>query len=183
MDAYAAYAWSIRDTRETERKIRAFTEQVGEVWALPMGYPAGWFQHTDGVGNAKWLVDPAEPLVGEFGYSTIPTNQRGYVVLDDYWSDLPGNNPTVDEAVVVLEEMNEIFANQIEKLGDPYPLRFTYPDIEVLWRAEGSTGPWKVIRPVDHKQGHEFSVNIGYWVQPVVQAFGPTTKGGSERPT
>jgi hypothetical protein len=156
-DSYSAFRWVIRDTRETERKIEAFVEATTS-WLLPMGVPGGWGQHVNADGDDDWLVPPQDPLVGT--YRVLGTTfERGWVDLRSYWpggwtfhpspNQRPVGTQVVPEDVMLLGEIEERFISLGEPLGDPRPIYYEWPDVELLWRPEGSTDEWTVIQPTD----------------------------------
>lgn len=147
-ETYAAFRWTIRDTRETERKVRAFVKTTTS-WLLPMGVPAGFGSYTDEDGSPAWLVDPAEPLAGEYVYRDELEYPYGYVDLDGLDG---GSYPpffTADPGLAVTQPVADQFVADVEALGDPKPILWTWPDLEILWRPEGTADPWTVVQPTD----------------------------------
>ncbi len=147
---YAAYKWVIRDVRETERKIRAFT-RTGSTWLLPMGVENGWGSWDDD-GSPEWLISPREPLVGTFRVEFA--GAQGNVVLDDYWQDAFTSPPWWPSTPVVLSRevelatgLLDLLVSQGELQGSPGKTLYTWPDLELLWRLEGSGDQWTVIQP------------------------------------
>jgi hypothetical protein len=146
-ESYAAYRWQIRDTRETERKVKAFVKS--NAWLVPMGVEDGFGSYTDEDGNAAWLVPPTDPLAGEYHDTAL----GGSVRFDDYWSGPPPGLETVEEDVVVTPKVEEALIATAQELGDPFPVLWTWPNIEVLWRIEGSGDDWTVVVPTDLYDG------------------------------
>jgi hypothetical protein len=77
------------------------------------------------------------------------------VEFQDYWAGpfsplgTPvGDDQEIDEAVAVLPEVRDRFYSAGTPLGDPRPVLYEWPDLEVLWRISGSADPWTVIQPV-----------------------------------
>lgn len=152
---YSSYSWTIRDARETERKLRPFS-QGGSTSLAPPGPLEDWGATDDGP-----LLPAAVPLVGtvaesSFGsflvngvpwrssfvlipYTLTPSGSTFVVndlparaVLDPYSSSNP------DKSILALHEPNQ---------GTIYGDRFGWPNLDVLWRPEGSTDPFNVSRP------------------------------------
>jgi len=131
-ESYAAYRWTIRDTRETERAIRAFVS--ADVWVLPLGIESGW-----GYDAGEWLVPPADPLTGSVCRDAYSVS----VTLDDYWSSSfgcppgaisPSSPDLLDDAVVI--QSLEMFLPVWDDVAGVQ----RYPDVRVMWRPSGG-GP------------------------------------------
>lgn len=152
MDDYAAYRWTIRDTRETERKVRAFVK-ADTSWILPMGVPAGFGAYEDENGASQWLIEPTDPLVGPYSYDPLDAFPVGTVNLGAYWDNYPfGPFPPsgpVDEAIVITDPVEKEAIAEVDLLGDPGPILWTWPTLEILWRVQGSGDPWTVVQPTD----------------------------------
>jgi hypothetical protein len=187
MDAsYSAFKWTIRDTRETERKVKAFVK-ADTSWLLPMGVEPGFGLYQDINGDDQWLVSPAEPLIGEYHHDTGETHPIGYVDLYDYWDfdALPWlGNDEVEPGVVVTSAIEERFIADAEELGDPYPVLWTWPELEILWRLEGSGTPWNVVQPTDLNVEGRFSplalANKGAWWRNLVNVWDAKLADGTE---
>lgn len=153
-ESYSAFRWIIRDTRETERKVRAFIK-ADTSWVLPMGVPAGFGAYVDENGADQWLVPPQDPLIGDYQYDTGDAFPIGSVTFYDYWSGPfgPGGQPvgaqTVESDVVIIPAVEDETIADSEILGDPTPVLWTWPRFEILWRLEGSGDPWTVVDPMD----------------------------------
>jgi len=151
-DSYAAYRWVIRDVRDTERAIRAFTRS--NAWILPMGLAEGWGRYLDEEGDPQWLVSPQAPLVGTYKLST----GLGMVVLDDYWQDAFDANDFPTTPVVLSDDVeiaDGVIPLQVaggELLGSPGKTSYVWPDLEVLWRVAGSGDGWTVVSPAHVSQ-------------------------------
>lgn len=144
--SYSAFRWVIRDTRETERKVRAFVRS--DSWLLPMGVEDGWGQYTDAEGTERWLVPPATPLVGLYNHFSYGGYTRGRVTFDEDLS-LVGGDYHVTEQVLMIAAIEELATSAGTPLGDPRPVYYDYPDIEIWWRAHESGDPWTVVHPTD----------------------------------
>ena len=148
-DSYAAFRWVVRDTRETERKAKVFVE-ANTSWLLPMGVEGGWGAYVDEGGADQWLVPPAEPLVGPY---TRVGEDRGVVTFFDYWHGAPPSGfypgAWIDEEAVVLPAVRDALYADAESLGDPLPMLWTWPDLEILWRIAASGDEWTVVQPSD----------------------------------
>lgn len=128
--SYAAYAFDIRDTRDTERKIRLF-DAGGEQSILPEGTLEGYGY--DPVTDT-WLIDPTTPLEGTY------TSSLGLVSLTG-----PGGATTAEMTYAA-------FVNTLNGLAAD----FSGPDTPETWvnrtpywfrwRPIGSTGGWTEIR-------------------------------------
>lgn len=120
---YSSGSFNIRDTRETERKHRAFVSG-GTTWVFPAGVEGGYGEHDLGAGTV-FLVDPAEPFEGTFD----------------------GTNDRVDVGVTSAKKKG------VRSPWDPQGeilesgVQWTWPDIDILWRAQGTADPWNVISP------------------------------------
>lgn len=117
-DSYAAYKWVIKDVRETERKIRAFTR--ASTWMLPMGAEQGWGYYLDEFAADQWLVSPRAPLTGTY---TEDEGVWGVVVLDDYWQAAFTSNhyPTTDKVlsrdVELADAVNDLDVSEVERVS------------------------------------------------------------------
>ncbi len=160
-DTYAAYRLSIRDTRETERKIRAFTEAgFGTTTLLPMGVEMGFGQSIDPeTGDEHWVIAATEPILGSFFYrnSSTPGKPRaGYVDFGTHWSGtynpffgLQPESQKVKTFLALPESVYEAGAAEVITTGGSRPVFFTWPDIEILWRPAGTEDEYIVIKPSD----------------------------------
>lgn len=151
-ESYSAFRWVIRDTRDTERKIRAFVS-ANTSWLLPMGVGDGFGAYVDENEVSQWLVPPADPLVGDYSYDPTDEDAKGFVIFPDYWSGAfspqgtPYGTQTVDEDVVILPDIQTYATSAGLALGDPRPVYYEWPGLEVLWRPSGSSADWTVIQP------------------------------------
>lgn len=180
-ESYAAFRWTIRDTRETERKVKGFV-RADSSWLLPMGVPDGFGSYTDDDGNAAWLVPPTSPLVGNYVYAGGPTD-LGSVVLSDYWTAVPPGSGPVTEEVVVSADVESALLADAEELGDPRPVLWTWPNLEVLWRLEGSSSAWNVVDPTDlFVEGRTMAkpVGAGRWWRTLATVFDAELADGTE---
>ena len=187
-ETYAAYRWIIRDTRDTERKIRAFVR--GDTsWLLPMGVDGGFGPYTDEDGVDQWLVPPAEPLVGQYRYDETRDFPVGSVTFYGYWSGsfsitgYPIGSQTVDEDVVISPSVEEAFMADAEEQGNPFPVLWTWPNLEILWRLAGSEDPWTVVVPTDLRpEGRRVAkpAGAGRWWRKMVTVWDSETADGTE---
>lgn len=157
---YASYSFDIRDTRETERKVRIF-EGGGGVAPTSAGAafdPTGvktilpdavWGGYGYDLGTDTYLIDPAEPLLGRAKLGTAPyaiyENMR-YVSL----TSLPGNASAlrvIGLAAWRAAEGTPAFTGQetvgFDTIERQYRVTFKY--LTLLWRAQGSSDPWTEI--------------------------------------
>jgi hypothetical protein len=169
-ESYSAGKWLIRDTRDTERKVEVFVE-ASSSWLLPMGLPDGWGAHINGDGDSDWLVSPQDPLVGTYRILGT-TYERGWVDLKDYWpggwtvhpspNERPTGSVVVPEEITVLEEIERLFTSPGTPLGNPRPVYYDWPELELLWRASGSADEWTVVEPIDYiVDGESFAKPAG----------------------
>lgn len=177
--SYSAYRWAIRDTRETERKVRAFVD-ADTSWLLPMGVEPGFGAYVDEDGAAQWLVPPAEPLTGTYSYNAAAAFPVGTVEFRDYWpgpfspTGAPIGTQTVPEDVVISSPAEDALIADAEEQGDPRPVLWTWPNLEILWRAAGTAEPWTVIQPTDLlPEGRNLAkpAGTGAWYRNLVTAF------------
>lgn len=138
MDAsYSAYRWTIRDTRETERKLKAFN--VGGVSGIvPRGSLAAWGAYTDGTGDHALLPSIlSAPITGTYQISAAGDLQWGYVNLAEHYA-----GGILDDPRLRMDD-DQINAIQISELSvDRWGPRIA----DVLWRRVGDVD-WNVSRP------------------------------------
>ncbi len=117
---YASGSFQIRDTRETERKNRAFTEG-GTTWVYPAGVEDGYGIYDAG-GVPTYLVDPATPDTGTYYLASGSISGLAPALIAD------------DDA--------------LEAQGDPQEtdVLWTWPNVQFLWRAAGGS-TWNVVDP------------------------------------
>jgi hypothetical protein len=154
-ESFSAYKWVIKDTREVERDVGAFGNS--NVWIVPRGVEAGWGAYNDEAGDPQWLISPTEPLVGTYRESWF---SEGVVSLEDYWLDpfteashrfpstkyvLYDSNP-LDVRVEIPEDFRDLSYSTVESLGGGM-YRHTWPNLRMMWRAEGSEDPWNIVDP------------------------------------
>lgn len=157
LDDYAAYRWVIKNTRETERTIRAFEEST--IALLPTAVIGGFGY--DPVED-EYLADPMVPIYGTFmqnhdnvttGLDEIPTMSTGYV-------DVSSLNITITKAVYEMLfgaldwalEWGTVYDENVP-YGDPpiglynwFTYRTTFTTLVLHWRATGSSDPWTEIQ-------------------------------------
>jgi hypothetical protein len=152
--SFAAFRWGIRDTRDTERKLRAF--ERAETWVLPVGHETGWGAWIDPNDDPQWLIPPTAPLTGEYTEFRIT---QGVVTLDDYYVEAWVDNHPSDldhltsDAPQLEDAIADLLLSEVELLNAGLPSGWekvawhTWPQVELLWRDEGSSDPWTVIKP------------------------------------
>ena len=151
--SYAAFGFDIRDTRETERKIRCFDGSTETTMVFLPTADAGQQGTLAGYGyNAEddtYLIDPiVDPplllgLSGTFSQNTtnFPNATTGSV-------DLTGN--PADRRTVTLDTY-QLWEGQITEQSEhgflvPIWLRVRFPNLKILWRdAFSPTDPWSEI--------------------------------------
>jgi hypothetical protein len=171
-DTYAAFRWVIRDTRETERKLRAFTESTLSV--LPVGVIGGFGYNAE---TDTYLADPMVPLTGTFVQNkTDPTTS-----LDQLPEASTGYVDVSAESLVIPAAAYDLLWGALKwPLGamsehDPetgVPIRSetyyrtTFPTLTLYWRAAGSSDPWTVITSLGlegtRHETHEGHASPGY---------------------
>jgi hypothetical protein len=138
---YASFAFSIRDTREGERRLRPFSTG-GATALVPFGPIEDWGEDPDSPGSP--LLAAVTPLIGRslVQFNSTAGEYVGQILLNDYFDfvSTPGTvqmDPLVelsDDAIAALKGVN---------FGE----RSGYPSADVLWRIAGSGDPWNVARP------------------------------------
>lgn len=175
--SYAGYRWVIKDQRESERKIRAFTRT--DAWVLPMGLEDGWGRY-ELAGEEEWLVPPTEPLVGT--YRTDSNDGKGRVTFEGYWTDpfdvgllgnrFPSSGSVSDRAVELAAGVVEkVFVDSENLYADVW--RWTWSDFDVLWRAAGSSDPWTVVNTIDTANAANLAQGGTSLPRSVVNYIGP----------
>jgi hypothetical protein len=187
-ESYSAFRWIVKDTRETERKVKAFV-RADTSWLVPMGIEPGFGAYVDGDGNDQWLVEPATPLIGEYAYDPLDAYPVGTVNFQSYWSGpfgvggIPIGDQVVDNAVVINNRVEEMMLAASEELGAPKPVLWTWPDLEILWRLQGSGDPWTVVEPTDLLvEGRSIAkpTGAGQWWRSLVTPWDAETAEGTE---
>lgn len=119
--SYSAYRWPIKDTREIERKIKAFGSG-GSTGLVPRGPILGFGQLPDDA----WLIDPIIPIRGVYFVTEGPI-RFGRIEVGSYALGKEG-------------------LAAIQSQGDG--IRSVFPYCDVLWRIADTDDPWNVARPV-----------------------------------
>lgn len=142
---YASFSFDIRDTRETERKVRLFDDGgggggiEGARTLLPTGVYGGY-----GFQGGTYLIDPAAPLTGTYfeflpGSTTMPDGAVGGVV------NVSGNSTALKLMTFSAHEATR----GTVVYGPPTPIEnalyTTYRDLLLIWREAGSGDPWTEI--------------------------------------
>lgn len=135
--SYSAYRWTIRDTRETERKLKAFNVG-GNSAVLPRGPLYDWGTYTDDEGDHILMPSVMNtPITGKFQISAAGDLQLGIINLFEHFA-----TGVLDDARMVMDD-DQINATQISELSvDRWGPRVA----DVLWRAVGDSD-WNVARP------------------------------------
>jgi hypothetical protein len=138
-ESYAGYTFAIRDTRETERRLRAFSSG-GTCAIVPTGPVADW--GNDGEGN--YLLEGVTPIVGKtlIQFNSTAGEYVGQVLFNDLYdfTSTPGT-PQMPASVVIGEDGEEA----LKFVSDG--ARAWFPNADVLWRLAGSSDPFNVARP------------------------------------
>lgn len=140
MDAsYAAYRWTIRDTRDTERQMQAFTDG-GTTALVPRGsiYDWGFYEDDDGEHYLLpgLLTTEDGPVVGNIVHET---GLFGYTYVDFRGHQSGSPNVIDDPRLVVNDTIKSAFA--LMETGSGKVTRH----VDILWREIG--GEWNVARP------------------------------------
>lgn len=136
-ESYAGYTFAIRDTRETERRLRAFTGG-GTTSIAPVGPLEDWGATDDGP-----LLPAVLPLLG----STLITDVGGgefvcavlFTSLLDTVTDFP--NLRYSPRLELVEDAVEALKGVVTGA------RAYFPDADILWRVHGTADPYNVARP------------------------------------
>lgn len=143
MDAsYAAYRWTIRDTRESERKLTAFL--VGGVTAIiPRGPLYGFGSYVDDTGNHKLLPRILDiPVTGTYQIQDVGAYKFGIVnFAPHHYTPGVGTTPTLDDAALIMDDAAQAAIQTSELATDTWGARYA----DVLWRLVGDT-VWNTAR-------------------------------------
>jgi hypothetical protein len=138
-ETYAGYTFAIRDTRETERRLRAFSSG-GTCGIVPLGPIEDW--GNDGEGN--YLLEGVTPIVGKtlIQFNSTAGEYVGQVLFNDLYDfvSTPGT-PQMPASVVISEDGEEA----LKFVSDGS--RAWFPAADILWRLAGSSDPFNVARP------------------------------------
>ena len=150
MDAsYSAYRWTIRDTRDTERKLKAFTNG-GTTAIVPRGAINGFGKYYDDTDTLQYLLPPLSAgipgvmVLSELGDGS--GRYTGFVSFDAYLDStgIPfGDPPNLTNDDLIIDEDGEKALEPSSING----LTFVHRNADVLWRAAGTSDPWNVSRP------------------------------------
>lgn len=136
--SYAAYRWTIRDTRETERKTLAFGDG-STASIVPRGSIYGWGHWSDGDGDHVLLPSTlSSPITGIFNKNVFGEITQGVVNLSAHVSGSPA---VIDDPRLVIDD-TAFAALQMTQVGDN---AFVARNADVLWRKTGDT-IWNVAR-------------------------------------
>jgi len=120
--SYSAFRWTIRDTRETERKIRAFSNFPVNVSAFPRGVLEPWGSKGDGT----YLLNEVTPLTGEY----VIEGDIHYLNLDAYFSgDVEDPDTVADDEVILTDVLRDT--------GEPTSSEFLYTEHIVTYDEYG----------------------------------------------
>lgn len=131
--SYSAYRWPIRDTREIERKLRAFND--GRSTAI---VPFGAIEGFGDKGGGDWLLAPVKesPAVGVYGVNE--GSQYGFRIgfVEFPWTDADTPTPNL----VIGKDGEAAVQTQGDGQGSQSP------NADILWRRVGDVA-WNVARP------------------------------------
>lgn len=140
-DSYAAFSFTVRDTRETERKARL--TRGGDRSLLPFGVRNGY-----GWDGSGWLIDPANLLT-----ATVTADPLAGLEYTD-WGFIEtrleiGANPNADREIPVesfeaLENVGHLPQYQNNSLGGISFAYYTIVPVDAVleYRPAGSSGPF-----------------------------------------
>jgi hypothetical protein len=134
--SWAAYSWEIRDTREQERRHRAFSAGATST-AFPGGVLEGYGRRPDGT----WLVPPTRPIVGTVREATLGFFRLS-VDFAEHWSGA---------RVASIATITAAAEAAMQPQGATWA-EFHWPLLAVMWRRAGSADPWTVVHPVGAPQ-------------------------------
>lgn len=180
-ESYAAFTFDIRDTRETERKVRIFDGGGGIAPTVLGGAfdPSGvktllpdavWGGYGYDPETDTYLIDPATPLLGraQIGLVTgITSETMRYVSL----AFTPGNAVglrTLSTAGYRAMDATSYEVLGTEDFGDAFETyyRRRFQNISIFWRAQGSSDPWNEIGSgtlvLDGTHRDEYSGSAGF---------------------
>jgi hypothetical protein len=195
-ESFSAISFAIRDTRERERKTKAF--QRGETTSL---LPMGRF-HPDTVGVSQpafgSYINNVIALSGFVSYGTgsgfvfpggyYQPGTPGHVTVTlSGWSSPPPSGFVLgSEQLVVFPEAEEQFAGQIDYASPAganlsYPV--IYPKVVIWWRERFTSDPWTKLKPRFEAVGN-YAHPVGTTAQPIppcVTVFDATFLGEDVR--
>lgn len=193
--SFAAYQFVIKDVREAEREIRAFTRS--EAWLAPLGSETGFGRFEDEEGATQWLVEPTEPLVGVYRETDFLGRDEpsggdwaGYLVLEDYFPDglnstffwRPSNGDAITgREVEMTHELRNLALSEIENIdrglesGEGNKALHSWPELELLWRPEGTEDAWTVLS----LSWHKFLTGADYPTSPITMLSTVSSETGS----
>lgn len=175
--SYAGFEITIRDTRDQERKHKAF-QQGSTTSVLPRGVIGGFGGHVFGHIVATGFPDGImvkpdvlhTPLSGPFRYDQ---DGNGYVDLRSYITGFltvdPNLTASPDPSVVVVPATREAMLGQPDFERSTFGITlvsigqglfksglivFRFPKVHVWWRRVGETA-WSVIRPARQVYQHD----------------------------
>lgn len=150
--SYAGFLIDIRDTRETERKVKIF-EGGGGIAPTTPGQPfdptgvktilpdAVWGGYGYDAGTDTYLVAPASPVTGTAQLGAFP-----YSIYDNmrYMSI---SAEVIGLAAWRAAEGVPAFTGEVDVGFDTITRRYrvTFKNLTLLWRAQGSSDPWTEI--------------------------------------
>jgi hypothetical protein len=143
MDAsYSAYRWTIRDTRESERKLSAFV--VGGVTGIvPRGPLYGFGSYVDDTGNHKLLSRVLDhPVAGKYQISIAGDYKIGVINFAEHFESAGPGPATLHEAALIMDDAAQAAIQISEIATDIWGARYA----DVLWRLVGDTD-WNTARP------------------------------------
>jgi hypothetical protein len=131
--SYSGYRWVVKDTRETERKLRAFNAS-----ATTSLWPAG-------VIGGFGPVAATEPVDGIWHPYFESGSYMGWGAIHfwHHWSGPLANPASYCDAEVVIKPNAEKYLESTKGIT-----HWEYPNVELLWRLKDSTDPYHVVVPV-----------------------------------
>lgn len=134
-ETFAGYTHQIRDTREKERRLKAFaTAETTSI--LPRGIIGGF-----------GTIPAVTPLVS----AGVGVEDSRMLDFSAYWDASPANGVDMETAVIVLPEVLKMFdATKVERISEPVlgvaDYQLTFGNILFLWREAGTGDPYNEVR-------------------------------------
>lgn len=174
--SYSAYRWTIRDTREMERRLSVFKDG-GYAAVIPSGgIVSGFGKYTDDTGD-HLLINPVVPMTGRYSIASFDdggvTRYVGSVSFDAHFTGLSAF--VVDESRLVISDAGVAIVDA-QQIG---PNQWASPLVDVLWRIPG-TIPWNIARVASTSQYRLPSANVtgaqlgstdGEWINAVASVY------------
>jgi hypothetical protein len=160
--SYAAYRWTIKDTRELERQLQAFTSG-GTASIVPRGIIPGFGAYQSDDGPAQ-VIAPVVPLTGHYIPASFDDGFGHIIGAVEFNNEFSGDIAPVEiltDRLIISDEGLALL--QPSQLG---PNTWACVTADVLWRIPGDT-IWNVARAA-------FPASVRFGIGNIEQAlFGP----------